>query len=283
MKGLSVLQDDVHKIQEIASRMLDAGAPGIARKLRLIPERIEKSEDWTEWLACEFGELLLFVKYFEHLDKLDANEKEDLLRYAGIIFKKTDFPKGERVHDEWMYLGHVKEHEEKLLIRRNWFYGLHTKRMAMLLEFQFNRFTSFKPFKTGTIYRCGVQFFPSKLPLRIKDMDNNQVVRTQTDFSTLGNINQLLDEYATAVSANPFLRHQCFLLGIDRISRQGQKWFVSTNENQGIEISNDVEDMPYLLAFISGGYGLFACEYFENKLRILSCLKNQFVFSLKGY
>ena len=46
---------------------------------------------------------------------MDELEKEDLLSYAGVVFKKTDFADENILQDEWLYLGHQKEKEENLI------------------------------------------------------------------------------------------------------------------------------------------------------------------------
>jgi hypothetical protein len=271
-RGISSLQHDAGKILEISTRMVDYGLPGIARKLRLLPDKIKESVDWTSFVFMQLGEFYTFVKLFEKLNVLDELEKEDLLSYAGIVYKKSDFVEDGLLQDEWLYLGNQQEKEEKLIVKRNWFYGIHSRQTILFLEFQFNRFAKFKPLSCGTIYRSGVRFFPSKVYQRIKDISTDQIVKADLDSIQKVNINGLLDGYCNAVILNPFFRHQCYLLHEVKMTRHSGKWFFTNNENQMLEVTNDEKDIPKILVYSSNEKTVYVCEYFNNTAFVISIL-----------
>lgn len=45
-QGIDVLQHDPHRLDDIATRMVDLGLSGMARKLRSMPEKTEDENDW---------------------------------------------------------------------------------------------------------------------------------------------------------------------------------------------------------------------------------------------
>ncbi len=272
LNGISSLQNDSEKILEISTRMVDLGLPGIARKLRLIPEKIKESTDWTEYVFMQLGEFYLFSRLFDNLERLDELEKEDLLSYAGIVYKKTDFIDENMLQDEWLYLGCQKEKEEKLIVKRNWFYGIHSNRTILFLEFQFNKFVKLKPLICGNTYRSAVRYFPSKVLQRVKDVSIDQIVKS--DFSKIKKVNlvELLDDYCKAVRLNPFIKHQCYLVHEVKIARQYDRWFFTSHDNQMVELRNEKKDIPKILSYSSEKESVYVCEYSNNSLRIISIL-----------
>lgn len=280
INGVSSLQNDSEKILEISTRMVDHGLPGIARKLRVIPEKIKESEDWTEFVFSQLGEFYLFLAHFDKLNQLDELQKEDLLSYAGIVYKKSDFIEEHLVQDEWLYLGYHKEKEEKLIIKRNWFYGMHSNLCILFIEFQFNKFVKFKPLICGNVYRSGVRFFPAKVMQRVKDISTDQIVKT--DFSKLKKVNlsELLDEYCEAVRLNPFIKQQCYLVHEVIVTRQSAGWYLANGKGCMIEMMNEAKDIPKFLSLTSAENIVYVCEYFNNTIRIMSVILGSLVIEI---
>lgn len=270
--GVSSLQNDSEKILEISTRMVDHGLPGIARKLRIIPEKINGSEDWTEYVFNQLGEFYLFLAYLDKLNSLDDVQKEDLLSYAGIIYKKSDFIEENVIQDEWLYLGCQKDKEEKLIIKRNWFYGIHTNRCVLFIEFQFNKFVKFKPLIYGNVYRSGVRPFPSKVIQRVKDVSTDQVVKADYSKIKRVNLSELLDEYCKAVHLNPFIKQQCYLIHEVKVIQQSNRWYFVNDDGYMIELNHEAKDIPLILSYTSVRESVYVCEYFNNSLKVISVM-----------
>lgn len=90
--GLQLLYSHPQKIEEISGILVDFGLSGIARKLRLIPEQLEKDTGKSDRLFALFAELTLFVNWCDSLSDLSAESREDLLTFAGIPIKKAELP-----------------------------------------------------------------------------------------------------------------------------------------------------------------------------------------------
>lgn len=280
LRGVSTIQDDPVKIVEISTRMVDYGLPGIARKLRIIPEKIKETEDWTEYVFMQIGELYLFISSFHDVEKLDELQKEDLLSYAGVVYKKTDFAEDNMLQDEWLYLGCQKEKEEKLIIKRNWFYGIHSHQTILFLEFQFNKFVRLKPLNCGIVYRSAVRFFPSKTHQRIKDLATDQIVKA--DFSALKTVNlsELLSQYGNAVCLNPFIKHQCYLLRQAKITSLSGLWYFTNDEKQMVVIRNERSAIPIIISYLGQDSGIYVCEYWNNGLTVISVIIGSLVIEI---
>jgi hypothetical protein len=282
ISGIATLNSDPHKLNEISTRMVDSGLSGIARKLRIFPEKIKSTSDWTEFVFRDLSELCLFTSTFKKLDQLDEAAKEDLLSYAGVITKKMDTELLPGLQDDWLYLGYTMESEDKLIIKRNWFYGKHTHKIVLYLEFQFNRFAKFKLFSYGMIYHSFVRFYFSKVLQRIKEINPTQPVSSGVNEFKALNLNQLLDDYCNLVVLNPFMRHQCYLLKNTGIAMQSGSWYFTGTDNEAVEIINDEKDIPQLLCYSGIADCYYVCEYFNNCIRVISMVVGNIIVDIKS-
>lgn len=272
MSGISQLQHDPYKLDEIASRLVDFGAQGIARKLRLIPEKIAKQDNWVQFALQQIGEFYFVIRAFNRLHILSDAEKEDLLSYCGIPFTKIGFSEIAFYTDNWYYLGTVSEKEEKLIVRRNWFYGLNCTTCVLFLEFQFNRFVPIKQFKEGTIYKSPVQFYPSAVPQRIKDIQiEMNAPGAQTPLKSF-TIDTALDFYSGQISVNPLLKQTCFILKNLKFTMHQDNWYVLSETKQMIRLSNSKAEIKNVLAYSSNSQNIFIGEYESNSIKLISVI-----------
>ncbi len=279
--GFTCLKDDPHRILEISTRMVDCGMGGLSRKIRLLPEKLKNNADWILPIRLQIGEFYTLVKCFNNIRKLDDLQKEDLLNFIGIPFTKKDFKDDLLLQDEFLFLGYRVEHEEKIIIRRNWFYGIHSKRMVLFLEFQFNRFVQLKYFKFSAVYRSAVQFYPSKVLLRVNDIDNKQIVKTDFQQIQSFTLSQILDQYCEAVILNPFIRQIAYIIRGAELVCINAIWYFRSDQDELIFIKNDKTKIPLLVTYSVNTESLFVCEYFNKELTVLSVILNNMVLKIE--
>jgi hypothetical protein len=280
MNGLSSLQTDAHRIDEISSRMVDAGMGGLARKLRLLPEKIKNTADWTQFVSYQLGEFYLFVRSFKNLTQLDDLQKEDLLGFAGIPYLKKDFGEDTVLHDEFIYLGNLQEREEKILVKRNWFYAKLSNRIVLFLEFQFNKFVTLRPFNPGAVYRSAVRIYPSKVIQRITEVKTDQIVKNSIDQVKSVHLNQLLDSYCHSIVLNPFLKQQCFIMKSVRLTCLKGFWYFVSDKEELVQIDNREDQLQLILVYAANPASLFVCEYNHSKIKVFSVILNHTVISI---
>ncbi len=269
-QGISVLQHDPAKLDEIATRMVDMGLQGLARKLRLIPERMLHHGDWMDFTVRQIGEFYVLIKLIQVVDSLNTAEKEDVLTYCGIPFGKADFETEVFYSDNWLYLGTRIEKEEKLLIRRNWFYGVQCQRSFVFIEYQFNRFSQVKFFKTDSVYKSSVQFYPSAWPTRIKDIQTDSIFNQAELQLKAADMDQVMLEYSRIISLNPFIRQTCLLINQMQLNQWNNKWYVIGLSGRAYPISNEFHEMPRIVSYAVHPKTVFIAEYTGYELFFLS-------------
>ncbi|MBK6545552.1 MAG: hypothetical protein IPG12_09825 [Saprospiraceae bacterium] len=280
LSGISVLQQDSEKFTEISTRMLDLGLAGISKKLRLVPEKVQKSKDWTEFAVLQISELYLFIKLMNKIEHLNHLEKEDLLNYAGIPFKKTDFTEDYYLQDDWLFIGNSREKEENLVIIRNWFYGAHSGKLILYLEYQFNQFVQLKAFKLGSFYQATVQFYPSVIFQRIRDMPVDNLILGMERKLLSKTVESSLEEYISIITLNPMIRQFCFVLKDIKFTKSKEQWFISSKGNQWVQIMNSEAEIVKMLSYSSNKDFLIIGEYSETKFRVLAAVLDSIIIPI---
>ena len=166
--GLAALEtapDDFWETQ--AARMTDAQAPGIAGRLRALAAIPGSAPNWPERLLDDLGRLALLARAYPRLDALDAALREDVRHLVGWPYNTADLEtQGERIHDDWAFLGQWEEAQDRGQTQYTWLRGHATGRTALIAQFAL----SGKPFAEllmpGVSQRGEMGFWPGANPQR---------------------------------------------------------------------------------------------------------------------
>jgi hypothetical protein len=280
-QGFDVLQKDQHRLIEISTRMVDYGLPAIARKIRILPEKIIHESDWIDVVAQEIGELYLLCQSFKKFEVLDINKQEDLLSFVGVPIKKTDIKSYSiPISDQWVYLGTINEKEEQILISRNWFYGIQYKKFALLLDFQVNKFTKLRSFIMGKMYLGDVHFYPGTVPLRVTEIPETFHTITENLPYPRYTISAFLTQYNYAISLNPWLKMVPCILSHCSIIELNQAWYVMDENKDLLPLKTHGDTLWSLLAWSSIPNTLFIGEFNNNQFHILSVYSDNLMIKI---
>ena len=192
---------------DIAARMVDAKLGGIARRLRRIGLLIGNHDKWYEKVLAELGNLYLLIEAFQRFDDLPTPLQKDLLTIVGVNTRKEDLLQdGLSVKDVWMILSVAEKTEENLRSRKTWLYGWKTNRFALVLDFAWGRADFTEKYTVGCVFEGLVIYYPSNVPMRVivqeKRFIENRPIKRIVGFPSFS---EFLDDYATTLSANPWL------------------------------------------------------------------------------
>lgn len=119
---------------EIAARMVDAQAPGIARMLRALPASLV-GDRWPSRMLDRLAAIHLLSRAHRQLDTLPADLAATVRSRVGYSVRKADVLATAGVVDDWVALGAVDTVEYRLETRRVWLFGSRTGRWASWLTF----------------------------------------------------------------------------------------------------------------------------------------------------
>lgn len=162
-QGLARL--DAAACETMASRMVDAQAPGAARVLRQMGRLVGRG-DWPGPVLERIGRLVLLCRAWPRLSELTQAQQADVRTAVGFTWSQEDLLAGSGELHPWKVVGQFTIDEERLRVQRTWLYD--GERPALILGFSrfedgIQRGNRLMP---GTEVPVELVFFPGTVPLR---------------------------------------------------------------------------------------------------------------------
>ncbi len=237
---------------QMAARMVDAQAPGVARRLKRIGSAIGVGPDWGPSVAGQMGNLALLIEASRRSESFGEAMRADVRSALGIPLRKDEIG-GEKVVDTWDDLGQFVEVEDRITACRSWLFGRASRRWAMHLAFS----VAGQPFDVrlmpGTALAAELEFFPSAWPLRAHLGDRHDV-----PFRPIcgGTWDEAVERYSLALAAQPWIEQQPVHLEASCLGKSGSSWFAIDAEAVAMKLQGPE---PWGLLGLSGN---FPCSVF---------------------
>lgn len=238
-RGLAAAQQEKSTFwSQLAARMVDAQAPGLARHIAQLPDLISSGEGWELRALDALGRLHLLLKAGEQLATLPPDLALDVRTALGWNQSKEDALSGEAVQDRWLAVGSFIEDEDRSRVRRTWLVGRNTHRRALLLDFAAGAAPLPVSAAAGTEFDAELAFYPGRLALRAQPKSRGDALPLAPDLGPAADasINDALRRYAQALAANPWLARWPLLLRTTRLTRIGDRWFLIDADNAALPI-----------------------------------------------
>ncbi|WP_129674882.1 SWIM zinc finger domain-containing protein [Candidatus Chloroploca sp. Khr17] len=251
--GLASLQEGAAGLfASFASRMVDAQAPGVARRLREVALLPGSGVGWEARLLDQLSLLHLLACAYAHLDDLPPDLQADVRTTIGFTQSQADLLLGAQgVFDQWLVLGRRIEDEERLRVQRTWLWGMTEQRPALVLSFS----TAYNPLDQslvpGSLLAGELVFYPGSVPLRA-------LVRTREEQPTepgplpAKSINAAIGIYAAALAANPWLERYLLIIGPCRLASADERWYLCDADDQTLPLPRTFTQIWQLLALTGG-------------------------------
>jgi hypothetical protein len=119
----------------LARRLIDAQAPGVARRVRNLGTVVARAANWQSPFLAGIARLHLLCRAAELIDTLTDDERADVHAAVGMPISQDELTNRPVVKDRWQIVSKTVEIDEKLRAQRTWLVGTTTRRTAMILEF----------------------------------------------------------------------------------------------------------------------------------------------------
>ncbi|MFN8279408.1 MAG: hypothetical protein U0V49_03895 [Saprospiraceae bacterium] len=268
-QGIDVLQHDPHRLDDIATRMVDLGLSGMARKLRSMPEKTEDENDWQVAVLRELGECYLACCIAR---KNNFQIDSSLQNLIGSPRRKNEIEALNLfLQDEWFYCGTIKSKEEKLTMVRHWFTGVKSGRIALMIEFLFNRYNSQRHFQHGMVYRGKVFYYPGESEYRVTDIPNESAPAPLEFLPSSERLGHFLTRHARNVADSPFIRHNFSILSDVRVAYTGRSFNLIDAGGEAVKLQGSDDQLWDLCALLLDPSVLLAVEWDSGNCYPLTC------------
>lgn len=255
-QGLATAQTQPYSFWEnAAARMVDAQAPGLARRLREMAGIPHTGGNWPSRLLAELGKLYLLVQGYQRLTTLPEAVQAEVRSQIGWTQKQEDLltnPSSLVVQDTWSVLGKRITTEENLNVQRAWLWGCTHQRPALILSFGYQNQPLDTSLMPGTAVPAELVFYPGLYPLRALVKERQPSFDLTSPSISSASIPEAINRYGEAMATNPWLERFPLLLTDVIPDRSNHGWRVTHSHGYQLPLRAGFD--AWSLLALSGGH-----------------------------
>ncbi|NET33214.1 MAG: SWIM zinc finger family protein [Cyanothece sp. SIO1E1] len=264
-QGLAALPNQPYSFwDQAAARLVDAQAPGLARRVRALASIPHTGNGWPERMLQALGRLHLLVQGYSRLASLSPQLQAEVRSQIGWPQTQADLrqrveqadPLVECLTDTWQVLGKSVTEEEELQVQRVWLWGTKHNKAALVLSFAHGRQLLDVSLVPGTCFRGELIFYPGTGVQRAFVASPaeavSQLSQTAPGFEQ---IEWAIAHYAAALSQNPWLERFPLTLRQVLLRYHDDTWWLQDEMGQVLRLSPHFSYGWEFMA-MGGGYPL---------------------------
>ena len=236
-----------------AARLVDAQAPGLARRVAALDGVTTLGERWPETLLRQAALLHLAGQAWSRLSELPEATQADLRSAIGFTSNQDEVLEQSAVRDHWTIVAQRIEDDGRLRMQRTWLFGVNTRRAALCLSFSANASQPLDmSLVPGTTMDAELVFFPSAWPLRALVKQRHGAVESPAlrwPHRTIAEANAFA---AQALAASPWLERLAFALEAVTPVRRSHGWVVRDEAGHMLPLAI-TDTKAWVLCSLSGG------------------------------
>ncbi|MDJ0704418.1 MAG: SWIM zinc finger family protein [Leptolyngbyaceae cyanobacterium MO_188.B28] len=264
-QGLATLPNQPYSFwDQTAARLVDAQAPGLARRVRALASIPHSGEGWPDRMLSALGQLHLLVQSYGRLASLAPDLQAEVRSQIGWPQTQDDLrlraeqadPLVVCLSDTWQVLGKVVTEEENLRVQRVWLWGRDHDKAALALSFAHGRNPLDVSLAPGDCFCGKLIFYPGTGVQRafVESREESVSPLFQKDLG-FEQIEAAIVHYAEALSQNPWLGQ--FPLTLRQVFPRyyDDAWWLQDAEDRILPLSPQFSQGWELMA-VGGGYPL---------------------------
>jgi hypothetical protein len=256
---------------EPARRMIDAQAPGVARRLQMLGEIAAASgAGWQRSFLEGLASVHLLARAFERLDQLPQSTRDDVLATLGIAERQEEVLNLPPVGDRWQILAQEVDVEDRLRVQRTWLFGAQARRPALVLAFAHGNAPLDASLAPGCAFDGELCFFPGNgVRAAVKSRGELSDVQKPVGFDTL---DALCDAASALFARQPWLGETAAPLGSVIPAKADAGWSLIDRDGRSLPCVMG-ESAGWTALAVSGGTPIdVAAAYDGRRLRPLAIL-----------
>lgn len=245
--GLAALRRDGYApVDQMAARMVDAQAPGVAGMLRALPGRFV-GDDWPARTLEQLALIRLLVTAHRRLDDLPAELSDTVRMRVGYPTSKETVLRRPAVRDRWAVLGLVDVVDYRLTSRRVWLRGVRSGRWAVLLSFAAGGSSLDSTVLPGATIDADLHFYPGAGQHRALVGREHSRVDGVPDVPGVG-VRRAAEQFGALVTEDPWAERMPVVLHGAPVPPEanGGRWLFRGEDGAAVALPPGAEAWPLL-------------------------------------
>ena len=238
--------------ENMARRMVDAQAQGLAGRLRAIEEISFLGDEWKYELTDRLGKLYLLAESYRNLESQPEEWKEEIRTQVGYPQSKEDVLAGEPLADQWMILHKRRRVINDLTTDTCWLYGKQSGKYAILLQFLTPGAVIETNLIPGSVY-TGKLYFYKGVGTPQRALLQEQVLTPEQFLPALHpNLQEGTKAYRKAMLQDPLSENIPVCVDQVRLTYRGNRFYVKDTDGDEFPVHLEEGKRMEILA-ITGG------------------------------
>jgi hypothetical protein len=249
---LTIPEKEAAYFENMARRMVDAQAPGLANMVKGLGAVNYYQEGWQTDFLDQLLRIYLVLAGFNNEEQLPEGLQQDIRHAIGFTQNQEALKEQTGVTDTWLIMGKQVSEEDNLTIERNWLYGINSKAYALELQFTVRgQGVTSLPLTPGLFLEAELVYYPSVMPLRaiIKKQLN---AHSTTSFKGFEHWRAVVEAETQLNSQLPFSNERPYIIEQLRPVRFKEQWWLQDTAHELMPVGSGFRNMWKLLS-LSGG------------------------------
>lgn len=250
--------------ENMAKRMVDAQAPGLAGMIRSLGDTGFYTEGWQHHFMNQLVSIYLITEGYKNSSRLDESLQQDIRTWIGFTQNQEELKEQTGITDTWLVLAKQISEVDNITTERNWLYGTQTNQYALVLQFIVRGQGVQLTLTPGMFVQAELIFFPSTIPLRaiIKRQINTNAVHA---FNGFANWQQVVETETSLSSVLPVRSDRPYIIHQLKPVQYNKQWWLQDTSNNMMQMKNEHKTIWKLLSLSGGDAMNMAVIGKENK------------------
>jgi hypothetical protein len=224
-QGLAVARTQPPQFwSQMAARLVDAQAPGLARRVYALSQLAVLREDWQSQLLAAMARVQLLIDAYRRIEKLSPALAAEVRTQVGWTQPQETLLARPGVRDHWHVLGHRQQsQDDRLRTQYTWLYGLKSEQFALILDFAVGTQPLPATMRTGQVIDAEVVHFDGAPLLRALVKRRIEGAPNRHALPACLDVAGVQGKFAALLVENPLLERWPVVIGPVRVLTGGQQ------------------------------------------------------------
>ncbi|MFG0249229.1 MAG: SWIM zinc finger domain-containing protein [Phycisphaeraceae bacterium JB051] len=191
--------------EQMAARMVDAQAPGLARRVRTLSQTVNDGQHWQSRLLRQIARLHLLLEGYTQLENQPVNMQAELRSQVGWTQSREALQDKQSVSGLWCVIGQQVEQEDKLKTQWTWLSKLDDGAIALILNFAAGNQPLDISLPIGSCFEGHLAYYDGSLPFRAIITERSDTLKPISQLHGYASLTQAMQGYAHALASCPWI------------------------------------------------------------------------------